>query len=91
MAVEDIPLPTRAQLLIRVAHIVGAVWFLWAVLTLITGFAALILTNPAFGVPADYVKCFLWGIGVQMAGQQLQQLGPGSISTALGVSIPKTS
>jgi hypothetical protein len=41
------------------------------VATWLTGLSILVLSDPAFGGLADYVKCLLWGIGVQGIGQQL--------------------
>ena len=34
--------------LFRVSRLVGGVWLLWGILTVVTGFGALILVNPAF-------------------------------------------
>ena len=63
-------------------------WVIWAAITTVTGAAALVFSNTAFGTPLDFVKAFLWGVGVQVAGQQLQQLLPANVSTALGITLP---
>ena len=39
--------------------------------------------------PNILYKCFLWGLGLQVAGQQLQQLAPNSLGTTFGISFPK--
>ena len=65
-----------------------AVWSLWAVVTAIAGWGALIVTNAGFGTATDLLQCLLWGLGVQVAGHQLQQLTPSSISSAFRISIP---
>jgi hypothetical protein len=61
----------------------------WGAVTLLAGYAALILSNPGFGTSMDLVACFFWGLGVQIAGQQIQQLTAGNITTALHVGVPK--
>jgi hypothetical protein len=50
----------------------------------------LVTTNYSFGIGLDYFKCFFWGLGIQIAGQQLQQLTPASVATTLNISMPKT-
>lgn len=82
------PLPSTQQLLVMRNSVQLAVWLVWAVVTIVAGYAALILTNHGFGTPADLVKAFFWGLGMQMAGEQLQQLRPSSVTTALGVTLP---
>lgn len=46
-------------------------WALWALLTWTAGVFTLIAGNFAFGLEVDYFKCFFWGLGIQVAGQQL--------------------
>lgn len=69
----------------------ASLWLVWALVTWVTGIVALIATNYAFGAGLDYYKCFLWGIGVQVAGNQLQQLTPSSVATAFSISMPKVA
>lgn len=66
------------------------VWILWAAVTTVVGWAALIQPNFGFGSPSDMVACFLWGLGVQAVGQQLSQLTPSGLMTSLKVEIPKS-
>ena len=60
------------------------------VITVGVGVAALIMSDPGFGTRLDLLKCLFWGLGVQTAGQQLQQLTPATVRTAFGVSVPGT-
>jgi len=64
-------------------------WLLWGTVTAVGGYAALIATNPGFGGELDLLKCFFWGLGVQGAGQQLQQITPASVTNALKVSMSR--
>jgi hypothetical protein len=61
-------------------------WLLWGAITGVGGYAALIAQNPGFGGELDLLKCFFWGLGVQGAGQQLQQITPASVTNALKVA-----
>lgn len=82
-------MPTTQELLMHQQFVNATTWLVWAILTLVAGYAALVLSNPGFGTPTDLVKCFLWGLGVQVAGTQLQQITPSTISSTINVSIPK--
>ena len=87
--VKGASLPSTAELQVSLRRLGSMVWIIWAMVTLIAGIAALILTNPGFGTGLDYVKCFFWGLSIQAGGQQLQQLTPGSVSTDFKISVPK--
>ncbi|MEO6325210.1 MAG: hypothetical protein ABIT01_10000 [Thermoanaerobaculia bacterium] len=63
-------------------------WLIVLCATVATGWVVLIASNPGFGISGDYVKCFLWGLGVQIAGQQLSQLTPSSVTSALKFKVP---
>jgi len=77
------------QHLLFVVDVLNAgAWAIWAAITTVTGAGTLVFSNIAFGTPLDFVKAFLWGVGVQVAGQQLQQLLPANVSTALGITLP---
>jgi hypothetical protein len=54
------------------------------VLTALTGVAVLILNNPGFGVPLDFVFSFFWGFGLPTT---IGTLAPGSSATALNINI----
>ena len=80
---------TFQQIFVEIERLWAALWFGWATVTTVAGFAALILTNPGFGTGLDRATCFFWGLGVQMAGQQLQQLSPSKIATRFSLPVPK--
>jgi hypothetical protein len=86
---EAVTLPVVHQVQVAFQRTNAAIWVLWALVTWVTGIVALVATNYAFGAGLDYYKCFLWGIGVQVAGNQLQQLTPASVATAFGISTQK--
>ena len=66
-------------------QISASIWIAWAVLTWIIGFVVLILNQPGFGVPLDFLYCLVWGFGIPAVGQQLTAT---SATTALGVTLP---
>jgi len=77
------------QILLQIEAITILFWVVWAVLSTLAGFLVLILPNPGFGGGLDYVQCLLWGFGLPVAGQSLQQLSVSSINTQLGITLPK--
>lgn len=81
--------PTVRELRVQLSRLNASMWLVWAGLTWLVGLMSLVITNDGFGITLDYFKCFFWGLGVQIAGQQLQQLAPTTITTAFNVSIPK--
>ena len=76
-------MPSARELEIRLQHVSLSAWGIWLLLTLVAGLSVLIFTNYGFGVPLDYCKCLLWGVGVPAAGQSLQQTTASTISTSL--------
>jgi hypothetical protein len=64
-------------------------WAMWGGLSVITGFIVLVMPNAGFGTVADYLRCFLWGFGLPVAGQGLQTLTMSSVNSQLGVTLPK--
>jgi hypothetical protein len=64
-------------------------WAVWGALSVIVGFTVLVQPVPGFGAFGDYVRCCLWGFGLPVAGQGLQQLTMSSVNTQLGVNFPK--
>jgi hypothetical protein len=82
-------LPTARELQIRNQHLNYLAWIVWFVLTLATGYYVMISAYPAFGTVADLWKCFFWGLGIPMVGQQIQQLNPATVTTTLNFSVPK--
>lgn len=81
--------PSVRELHLQLRWLSIAGWLLWAFLTLIVGIGVLLMKNNGFGVGLDYFKCFLWGLGVQVAGEQLQQLAPTTITSTFSISLPK--
>lgn len=84
----DAPLPSTRQLLVTIDTVNLGVWLVWMSVTIVLGTAVLILTNPGFGTGIDFVKCFFWGLGTQIAGDQLAQMRASSATTALGITLP---
>lgn len=74
------------RLLVEISGISSLVWIVTGLLTALVGVAVLILANPGFGVPLDFLYCVFWGFGIPTVAQQLSA---GSVTTALGVSVPK--
>jgi hypothetical protein len=74
------------RLLVEISDVNLLVWGVTALLTSLVGLAVLILSNPGFGTPMDYVYCTFWGFGIPTV---VQQLNAGSTMTAMGVSVPK--
>jgi len=74
------------RLLVEISGINLMVWFVTSLLTSLVGLVVLILNNPGFGIPLDYVYCVFWGFGIPTV---IQQLNAGSAMNALGVSVPK--
>ena len=80
---------TASDLAVELENLRGDVWLVWAAVTLALGFTVLILSNPGFGTGLDLMKSFFWGLGVQVAGQQLQQLTPGKVASRFSLPVPK--
>jgi hypothetical protein len=86
-----VPAPASTSfeaLQLEIQSISKAVWVLYGILTAVSGFAFLILNNPGYGVPLDYIFAFFWGFGLPMT---VQALTPSSAASALNISIAKTS
>lgn len=81
------PTPSVHEISIQLEHISAFGWVIWAVLSFLTGCGVLILSNHGFGNWQDLSKCFLWGLGVQAAGQGLQALTPASAVSTFSLQI----
>lgn len=79
--------PTVHELIVQLEDVGGIGWLIWALLTFLIGYGVLILSNHGFGTWQDLSKCFLWGLGIQAAGQGLQSLGPTSAATTFSLQI----
>ncbi len=80
-------LPSVREITIQLEYVWGIGWMIWALLTFLIGCGVLILSNHGFGTWQDLLKCFLWGIGIQAAGQGLQALAPASTATTFSLQI----
>jgi hypothetical protein len=63
------------------------IWLIYGGLTALSGLAVLILNNPGFGIPLDFIFAFFWGFGLPTT---IAALAPGSVATALNVSVART-
>ncbi|HVT58615.1 MAG TPA: hypothetical protein VHR45_09455 [Thermoanaerobaculia bacterium] len=81
--------PTYRTLSFQVARLTWMIWLVLFLITVVTGYAALIQSKAGFGLARDYLVCFLWGLGLPVASLQLSALVPSSVSTALHLSILK--
>jgi hypothetical protein len=79
--------PTTHEILFELESVSFLGWLVWALLTFVLGYAALILNHHGFGTAQDLFKCFLWGIGIQAAGQGLQALNPTSVATTFSFQV----
>jgi hypothetical protein len=86
--VTPVAAPSSRELAVRIEGLSYLVWVLWMVVTVGAGIAALILPDPGFGTAGDLLVCFFWGLGVQLAGQSLQQLNPTTVRGAFKLSVP---
>jgi hypothetical protein len=53
----------------------------------LSGLVVLILNNPGFGVPVDFVFALFWGFGLPTT---VGALAPSSAATALNIPIAKS-
>jgi hypothetical protein len=83
------PQTTVMNLLVRIELFTGLFWVVWAVLAVIVGGLVLIVPSLGFGGVMDYARCFLWGFGLPVAGQSIQQLTMSSLNSSFGVNISR--
>jgi hypothetical protein len=79
--------PSVHEITVQLDYVNGIGWIIWALLTFLFGCGVLILSNHGFGTWQDLLKCFLWGLGIQAAGQGLQALTPSSTATTFSLQI----
>lgn len=65
------------------------VWIAWGVLTIAIGATTMILFNASFGVPQDFLQCFLWGASVPGVANGLGALSQGAVTTAFSLQLPR--
>ncbi len=81
--------PSFASIRVEQTATAAVFWLFWLIVTVLGGYAVLILYNPGFGETGDWLKCFLWGLGFNIAGGQVQGLTASSASTIFNVNVPK--
>lgn len=81
------PLGEFETLQLQIQSISKGIWLLYGVLTALSGLAVVILNNPGFGVPLDFIFAFFWGFGLPTT---VGALAPGSAASALNISVAKT-
>jgi hypothetical protein len=74
------------QIQVKIRQLNSGFWWAWAVLTVLTGFAFLILNNPLFGSPLDLVTALVWGFGIPTL---LGTVASSSVAAALGITVPQ--
>lgn len=84
------PAPPASEfetLQLQVQSISKGIWLLYGALTAFSGLGVLILNNPGFGIPVDFIFAFFWGFGLPTT---IGALAPGSAASALNISVAKT-
>jgi hypothetical protein len=76
--------PSSRQLILQIEKLNSVAWLAWTVLTFTIGGLVVVVNQPAFGLPLDYLYCVLWGFGVSTGAQ----LSATTASTALAVTMP---
>ena len=89
LALADSPVRSVYSIRMEIQSITMMFWLVWGTLSVLAGSAALVIFSPGFGTAADYIRCLLWGFGLPVAGNGLQQLTMSSLNTQLGVTLPK--
>ena len=74
----------------QIEHYSNAGWWIWGVVSVVVGYAIMIVPNSGFGTPMDLILCFLWGIGIPTASAKLQELTPSGVSSNIGIAFPKS-
>jgi len=80
---------TSYSVRLELQAITAIFWIVWGVLSTGIGIVVLILPSPGFGTAIDYARCALWGFGLPVAGQAIQQLNIATLNTQLGVTVPR--
>jgi hypothetical protein len=80
------PASTVETVQLQIQSISKGIWLLYGVLTALSGLAVLILSNPGFGIPLDFIFAFFWGFGLPTT---VSALAPGSTASALNISVAR--
>jgi len=83
---EPSALASVRELRLRNEQLDYVTWGLWFAITIALGLYLLVDTQPGFGTSTDLWKCFFWGLGISVAGQQFN---PSTVTTALSVTLPR--
>jgi hypothetical protein len=62
-------------------------WLILGLITTLVGAYTLIYQVPGFGSAKDLIQCFLWGIGLGVAGQKIGDLTPKSVLESFNVKL----
>ena len=79
--------PTVHEITFQLEYLSGLGWAVWGLISFMIGSSVLVLSNHGFGTWQDFAKCFLWGLGIQAAGQGLQALTPSTAATSFSLQI----
>jgi len=60
----------------------------YVVVATLVGYFVLIDDKPAFGAIADYITCFLWGLGVPATVQGVKEITKDKLGDAINVKVP---
>jgi hypothetical protein len=80
--------PNVKQITTQLEAVSAATWIIWALLTVIVGSCALVWFNDGFGIGQDYLKCFLWGVGMPAVSQGFGALNANSVVSAFSLQVP---
>jgi hypothetical protein len=86
VTVPTYPVSEVETLQLQIESITKGIWLLYGVLTALSGLAVLILGNPGFGIPLDFIFAFFWGFGLPTT---VGALAPGSANSALSISVAR--
>ncbi|MEJ0091897.1 MAG: hypothetical protein WDN46_00165 [Methylocella sp.] len=79
------------RLTVEIANTSLLAWALFAVPATALGAYVVVLANTGFGLAADFLLCFFWGVGLPIGAQQLTQSTTiSTAASALGVTVPTT-
>ncbi len=84
----EIPTVTSTSfkdLTVEIGRMSYVVWGIFGLIAGGLGTYVIILSNPGFGLPTDFLTCLFWGIGLPVGAQQLSQSTVATASQALQI------
>ena len=88
--------PAAAPVALQLRHVSAqidtlnvGIWVIYLLLTSVIGCVLLVVNNSGFGTAMDYIYCLLWGFGLPTTFDKLAQVAPSTISTSVGIALPK--